>query len=100
MAIDDLFEHGSDKMEVDPPDLGRLVTDVITISLAKQLAEAHQKPWTDKLESQMQEKISALVAAAKERGLKTVRLIVTRKSGAKVMQELDVEKISKTRSLQ
>jgi hypothetical protein len=73
---------------------------VLKIGLAQHMAPVYQKPWTHKLESEMQEKISALVAALKGRRLKTVRLIVTRPSGEKVTRELDVEKISKTRSLQ
>jgi hypothetical protein len=96
----DLFQNPDDTMEVDPADLGPILEDVLTITLAKQFAVLKEKPWTDKLESEMQEKISALVAAAEERGLKTIRLIVTRPSGQKVSRELDVDRISKTRSLQ
>jgi len=98
--MDDFFQNGNDKMETNPADLGRVLADVLTLSLAKQLAERYEKPWTEKLESEMQEKISSLVGAAKERGLRTIRVIVTRPGGQKVSRELDVEKISKTRSLQ
>jgi hypothetical protein len=63
--MDDLFENPNDKMETDPADLGPIIADVLTITLAKQLAGKYEKPWTDKLESEMQAKISALVAAAK-----------------------------------
>ncbi|HXM84088.1 MAG TPA: hypothetical protein VN929_19510 [Burkholderiales bacterium] len=98
--MDDLFENPDDTLEVEPADLGAVLEDVLTITLAKQLAGQYEKPWTDKQESEMQEKISALVAAAQERGLKTIRVIVTRPSGQKVSRELDVGRIGKTRSLQ
>jgi hypothetical protein len=85
---------------VEPADLGPGLTAVLTITLAKQLASQYEKPWTDNQESEMQEKISQLVAAAKGRGLKTIRVIVTRPNGQKVSRELDVDRIGKTRSLQ
>jgi hypothetical protein len=56
---------------VDPADLGPAFAAVLTSTLAKQLAGQYEKPWTDKQESEMQENISALVAAANGRGLKT-----------------------------
>jgi hypothetical protein len=98
--MDDLFQNPSDKIEVDPPDLGPALEAVLTVTLAKQLCAAHEKHWSNKQESEMQERISALVAAANGRGLKTIRLIVTRPSGEKVSRELVVDRISKTRSLQ
>lgn len=87
-------------MEVEPAELGPAFTDVLTSTLAKTLASEYEKPWTDMQESEMQEKISALVAAANERGLKAIRVIVTRPNGQKVSRELDIDRISKTRSLQ
>jgi len=98
--MDDLFQNPNELMDVDPADLGPALTAVLTHTLAKKLAGNHDNPWTDKQESDMQENISALVGAAKERGLKTIRVIVTRQNGQKVSRELDIEKISKTRSLQ
>jgi hypothetical protein len=98
--MDDLFQNPNDKIEVDPADLGPALTDVLSITLAKRLADEHGKPWTDKQESKMQEKISALVAAANKRGLKTVRINVTRPTGQKASRELVIDRISKTRSLQ
>jgi hypothetical protein len=98
--MDDLLQNPNDKMEVEPAELGQVFTDVLIGALAKNLASQYEKPWTDKQESDMQEKISALVAAANERGLKTIRVIVTRPNGQKVSQELDIDRISKTRSLQ
>lgn len=100
MAMDDLFQSLNDSMETDPPDLERAVTDVFVSALAKRLAEEREKPWTDKNESDMQERISTLIAAANARGLETIRLIVTRANGEKVSRELDIDRISKTRSLQ
>lgn len=98
--MDDLFQNPNDKMEVEPADLGPAFTAVLTSTLAKNLASQYDKPWTEKLESDMQEKISALVAAANERGLKIIRVIVTRPNGERISQEMDIDRISKTRSLQ
>jgi len=98
--MDDLFQNPNDKMEVEPSELGPIFTAVLTSTLAKNLASQYDKPWNDKQESDMQEKISALVAAANERGLKTIRVIVTQPNGHKISQELDIDRISKTRSLQ
>jgi len=98
--MDDLFQNPNDSMEVDPADLGPAFIAALTSTLAKTLASEYKKPWTDKQESDMQEKISALIAAANGRGLKAIRVIVTRPSGQKVSRELDIDRISKTRSLQ
>jgi hypothetical protein len=98
--MDDLFQNPDDSMEIDPADLSPEVVAVVTSTLAKTLANQYEKPWTDKQESDMQEKISALVAAANGRDLKTIRVIVTRPNGQKVSRELVIERISKTRSLQ
>lgn len=96
----DLFQNPDDSMEIDPADLGPTFTAALTSTLAKALASESGKPWTDKQESDMQEKISALVAAANGRGLKIFRVIVTRPNGQKVSREMDIDRINKTRSLQ
>jgi hypothetical protein len=98
--MDELFQNPDDSIEVEPPELGPEFVAALTSSLAKKLADQYEKPWTDKQESALQERISALVAAADARALKTVRVIVTRPSGHKVAQEMAIERISKTRSLQ
>jgi len=98
--MDDLFQNPNDSMEVDPADLGPAFVAVLTSTLAKSLASEFEKPWTDEQESDMQEKISALLAAANGRGLKTIRVIVTRPNGQKVSRVLDIDRISNTRSLQ
>lgn len=97
---DDLFLNGNDKIEVEPADLGPSLTAVLTSTLAKRIAAQYEKPWTNELESKMQEEISALVAAANARGLKTIRMIVTRPNGQKTSRDLLVERIAKERSLQ
>ena len=84
--MEDLFQNPEDNMEVEPADLDPIFTDVLTITLAKKLAGELDKPWTEKNELEMQEKISALVAAANERGLKTIRVIVTQANGEKHTQ--------------
>ena len=98
--MDELFQNSNDEMEVEPAELGPVFTAVLTSSLSKNLASQYEKPWTEELESELQEKISALVAAANKRGLKTIRVIVTRPNGQKITQEMDIDRISKTRSLQ
>ena len=96
----DLFQNPDDSMSVEPDELGPLFAAVLTSSLAKALAGQYERPWTDAQEAVLHEEIATLVAAARERGLETIRVIVTRPSGEKVVQELDVERISATRSLQ
>ncbi len=98
--MNDLFQNPDDEMQVEPADLGPAFTAALTSSLAKKLASEYDKPWTKELESKLQDNISALVAAANERDLKTIRVIVTQKNGQKRSQELDIDKINKTRSLQ
>jgi hypothetical protein len=98
--MDDLFQNPNDKIETDPAELGPAFVAAITSSLVKDLAEHYQKPWSGEQETGLQEKISALVAACNARGLKTLQVIVTRPSGQKVTRSLDVDRISKTRSLQ
>jgi hypothetical protein len=98
--MDNLLQGADDVMEFEPPEFGPLVTSVLTSSLAKQLADQFDKPWTDKHESDLQEHISTLVAAAHERGLKSIRVTITRPTGDKVLQEWAIDRISKTRSLQ
>jgi hypothetical protein len=98
--MDDLFQNPNDAMEVDPADLGPEFVAVLTSTLAKKLASEFEKPWTDEQVSDMQEQISALLAAANGRGLKTIRVIVTRPNGQKVSRVMDLDRISSTRSLQ
>ncbi len=75
--MNDLFKNLDDDMQVEPADLDPEFTAALTISLAKKLASEYDKPWTEELESELQDNISALVAAANERNLKTIRVIVT-----------------------
>ncbi|WP_157201076.1 hypothetical protein [Massilia sp. Root351] len=98
--MDDLFQNPEDSMEVEPVELEEVFADVLSSILAKRLANQCQKPWADEMESEMQEKISALVALANDRNLRTIRVIVTRPSGQKVVQDMDVKRIGETRSLQ
>ena len=95
---DDLFMDKDDKIEVDPVDLAQTFIRAMTLSLAKRIAADQRLPW--KKEEELQETISSLVASANGRGLKTIRITVTRKTGKKVTRELDVDKISKERRLQ
>ena len=98
--MDDLFQSPDDKVEIEPAELELEFVGALTSSLAKDLAGQYEKPWTDTQESELQESIAALVAAANKLGLKTIRLTVTRPTGQKATRELDIERISRTRSLQ
>lgn len=98
--MDNLFQNFNDSIDIEPADLGPEFIAVVTSTLAKKLAADFDKPWTEKQESDMQEKISALVAAASKRDLKAIQVVVTRLNGQKISQELDIDRISKTRSLQ
>ncbi|MBB6247359.1 hypothetical protein [Rhodanobacter sp. A1T4] len=98
--MDDLFQNPEDSIEVEPADLGSEFIAALTSSLAKKFARQEKKPWGSEQESELQEKISTLVAAANKHNLKSIRIIVTRPDGKKDSRELDVERINKTRSLQ
>lgn len=98
--MEDLLQNPDDNIEIEPADLGPEFMAVLTSTLAKQLANELEKPWTEDNESEMQEKISAFIATARERDLKTIRVVVTQANGDKRKQELDIDRISKTRSLQ
>lgn len=97
--MNDFFQNPDDGMQVEPADLGSEFTEALASSLAKELASEYGTPWTEKLELELQEKISVFVAAAKARNLKTIRVVVTQKNGQKRSHELDIERINKTRSL-
>jgi hypothetical protein len=98
--MDDLLSSPDDTLEVEPKELEGEFFGALRFSLAKTLASDHEKPWTDMQESKLQECIAALVASAKRLGIKTIRLICTRPTGESTTQELDIERISRTRSLQ
>jgi hypothetical protein len=97
MAVDDLFLDKEDRMEVDPNDLGPIFTRILTLQLAKKIAEEGQGHW--KYEEELQEKMSSFLASCNGRGLNAIRVIVTRKNGRTVVRDLDVDKIAKTRRL-
>jgi len=98
--MNNLFQSPDDEFHVEPNILGPEFSAALTSSLSKNLANEYGKPWTNELESKLQHNISALVDAAREHDIKTIRIIVTPKSGQKRSQELDIEKISNSRSLQ
>ncbi len=71
---------------------------LLTHQLAKRLVDDGYGSWTK--EAKLQEAMSALLASCDRRGLKTIRIIVTRKLRKKVVHALAVDKIAKTRRLQ
>jgi hypothetical protein len=96
----DVFSDPKDQVEVEPPELGPFLVAVLTSSLAKRLAAERTKPWTHARETELQEKISALVAEARTLKLTTIRIIVVKPSGQRITRDLSVDRISKERKLQ
>ena len=96
----DLFQNPTDTLTVEPAELGRLFTAVMTTELSKRLAAHYKRPWSQQQDTRLHEEIAALVAACRDRKLDTIRVIATHKNGQKTVLDLNVEKISKTRSLQ
>jgi hypothetical protein len=90
----------SDKIETDPGELHELVIKAFQTSLTKRICADEGTPWTQALESKHQERISALVAAAKSKGLATFKLISVRPDGRRAVREISIDKLSKTRVLQ
>lgn len=98
--MDDLFQNPDDVVTTEPSDICETVTSLMKINLAKLLAPKYEKPWTDEQETELQEKMAALIAIGKERRIKTFRLIVTRPSGTTASREINLAKIARTRKLQ
>jgi hypothetical protein len=97
MADDDLFLDKEDRMEVDPSDLGPIFTRILALQLAKKIAEDGEGHW--KSEEELQEKMSSLLSSCNGRGLNAIRVTVTRMNGRKIVRDLDVNQIAKTRRL-
>jgi hypothetical protein len=99
MSADELFGL-HDGIETEPADLQDLYVKVMTSLLSKGLAPLHGKQWTEALETEYQEKVSALVAAAKSKGLSEFTVIAVKPDGRRVRRVLSVDKIDKQRVLQ
>ncbi|HWX28608.1 MAG TPA: hypothetical protein VNZ53_14370 [Steroidobacteraceae bacterium] len=100
MSAEDVFNDLHSTIDVEPKDIEKEMMATIKIGLSEKLALQYGKPWTAELESQKQEAISVLVAACKAKKLDTIRLNYTSPKGEKAHRDMDVNKISKTRSLQ
>jgi len=96
----DLFSDPNDQFEVQPAELGPFFVAAMTITLEKRLTSKYAKPWTASRETELQEKISALVAEARSRRLTTIKITVTKPGGQRITQDLSVDQISKERKLQ
>ena len=94
------FLEPDDNLETRPADLHALFIPVVTSSLSKRLAADGSGKWTQALETAHQEKIAALVGAARERGLTTVTMISVKPDGRRIAREISLDKISKDRVLQ
>lgn len=100
MSADDFLSNPDDKIETEPPELGPYLAKVLGSTLGKRMAADWGKPWLADQETKLQETIAELVAAANRRGLSTFNMVVTRKTGQRVVRSLDVARISKERNLQ
>ena len=98
--MDDFFQSTDDKIETEPADICETFTAMMSINLAKILAAKYEKPWTAELETELQQKMSALFAIGRERQLKTIRVILTRPDGTKASREINLATIARTRKLQ
>jgi hypothetical protein len=98
--MDEFFQNQDDKIETEPADICEAFTEMMTINLAKLLAAKFEKPWTADQETELQEKMSALIAIGRERKIKTFRVILTRPNGTKASREINLAKIARTRKLQ
>lgn len=96
----DFIENLNDDIDTNPADLCPLLADVLASLTAKKAIAARKMLWTTELETQLQEHVSALVAAAEARGLQTFDMIVTRPSGERFVWPVDVARVKKTRTLQ
>ena len=96
---DDLFSDPDDNMEVEPNDLGPAFVEVLTGALAKSLAADFVKPWTDDQEAALQQHIANLLAEVSSRGLTVIRITVTKKSGQRVVRDIDPQLIAQGRIL-
>ena len=99
MAKDDFLGlHG--KIETEPPELGPLFVEVMAASLAKVMAEEYQKPWSAEQEAGLQEKIAALVGAARDAHLSAITVMALRPDGQRMTREISIDKLSEGRMLQ
>ncbi len=98
---DDPFLGLEDSFDVEPPELEPLYSEVLVSTIAKRLATNEGLQWTEKQETELQERIAKLVSAAKNRGLSTIKMIVTKKAtGAKEAREIDLNLLARERKLQ
>jgi hypothetical protein len=96
----DPFLELHDGIETEPAALQQLFIDVLTSSLSKRIAADKGLPWTQAHETAHQEKIAALVAAARQLRVATIRMIAVRPDGQRVARDISVDMISKDRVLQ
>jgi len=95
----DLFSDPSDQFEIEPSDLELAFTKVMTMTLAKKLVAQAGNAWTQPQEADLQDRISELVAEAKVLGVSSVKLHVTRTTGARVTREVDLDRVGRERTL-
>jgi len=100
MSADELPFGANDRIETEPAELHGLFINAMTSSLSKRLAVGAGKPWTQALETAHQEAISALVAAAKSKGISALKVTSVKPDGRRVELSISLDKISKDRVLQ
>jgi hypothetical protein len=96
----DEFVGLHDRVETEPAELTDLFIKFITSALSKKIATDDGLPWNQAHETAHQEKISALVGAAKQRGLASITVIAVKPDGRRAARDISVDTISKDRVLQ
>ncbi len=96
----DIIQSPDDQIDTDPVEMLPLLVNVLTSITMKKAIAVRKKKWPTKLETEMQEHVSALVAAARARDLETFDMIVIRPNGDRVVAKIDVARVAKTRTLQ
>ena len=96
----DFLQTSHDRIETDPPELEPLLIAAMAAGILKDAAVQGRQPWPEQLETELQRRVAALVAAAQARGLRTFDVIVTRPDGSRAVVKMDVALIAKSRALQ
>jgi hypothetical protein len=100
MSTDDLLRDPHDIIGAEPVELTPYLVKAMGSSLGKRMAAERGLPWSSAQETDHQQAIADLVAAAKSRELANFNIVATRESGQKVVRSLNVARISKERTLQ
>ena len=96
----DLILDSTHDLKIEPLELQDNFIEVLKVSLVKDLSADAGKPWSEDNETEFQEKLSSFLARANDKGIGTIKLIITSIEGAIQTRELSIDKIRRTRVLQ